>query len=146
MKARKALSRILVEVLMIVIVLAALAGAYYVYSMYAGSASNQLAFNVESMYITSTGGANSKGQIILNIKNTGSSTIVMENITATSPNLNIPVNPGQTIQIKPGQTQAVKFDVPSGSTVQVGQIYTVTIQVKDAQGNIRSVQLKGTAV
>ncbi|MEM3361578.1 MAG: hypothetical protein QXV85_10290 [Candidatus Bathyarchaeia archaeon] len=140
MKARKALSRILVEILLVVIVLAALAGAYFVYSMYAGSASSQLACNVDSVYVL--GGSPSESKIVVNLKNVGTSTVSSVNITATNPSIG--KFTAQTgVNLQPGQSKSLTFNATAAITK--GQTYVITLEIKDSQNNVRTIQLKATA-
>lgn len=141
MKARKALSRILVEILLVVIVLAALAGAYFVYSMYAGSATMQLACNVESVYIL--GGTEAESKIVVNLKNVGTTAITKVNIVASNPEIG--EFDEQSITLQPGQSKAITFDAPQGTSINKGQTYVITLEVQDSQGNVRTIQLKATA-
>jgi len=121
MKARKGLSRILVEVLLILIALAAVVGAYFVYSLYAGSAYQNLSGMVESAYASGK-------TLVVNIKNTG--TVKIDDASAevvAGGSQTLTLSQGATISIEPGQSAAITFSADTDFTA--GQTYSIAITI-----------------
>ncbi|MEM3426476.1 MAG: hypothetical protein QXI42_11860 [Thermoproteota archaeon] len=119
MKARKALSRILVEILLVVIVLAALAGAYFVYSMYAGSATTQLSAIVQDAYASGT-------QLVVNIKNTGAVKITSAS-AALADGTSLTLSSPSSVQLTPGQSISLTFTKTGGFSA--GEQYTIILTI-----------------
>jgi hypothetical protein len=122
MKARKGLSRILVEVLLILIALAAVVGAYFVYSLYAGSAYQNLSGMVESAYASGS-------TLVVNIKNTG--TVKIDDASAkvvAGGNQELTLPQGTTISIEPGQSAAITFS--ASSAFEAGKTYSIAITIE----------------
>jgi len=139
MKARKALSRILVEVLLIVIVLAALAGAYFIYSMYAGSATTQFSAIVLDAY-ASDGGSGGTDRLVVNVKNTGAMTIDKATIVTPTGFSDLDLN------IKPGMSGTLEFDA-SSDVFSAGQQYTIILKLSNtASGQSVNLVFKVTAI
>jgi len=119
MKARKGLSRILVEVLLILIALAAVVGAYFVYSLYAGSAYQNLSGMVESAYASGK-------TLVVNIKNTGTVTIDGASAKVVAGGSQELTGPS-SISIAPGQSAALEFSADNAFTA--GQTYSIMITI-----------------
>jgi signal peptidase I len=120
MKARKGLSRILVEVLLILIALAAVVGAYFVYSLYAGSAYQNLSGMVESAYA-------SGDRLIVNIKNTG--TVKIDGASAqVVAGGSQTLTPPESVSIEPGQSAALEFT--ASANFEAGKTYSIAITIE----------------
>ena len=122
MKARKGLSRILVEVLLILIALAAVVGAYFVYSLYAGSAYQNLSGMVESAYASGK-------TLVVNIKNTGTVKIDGASAKVVSGGT-ITLTAPTGISIEPGQSAALEFT--AGTAFTAGQTYSIIVTVSNS--------------
>ncbi|MEM4169472.1 MAG: hypothetical protein QXY99_05240 [Thermoproteota archaeon] len=102
MPRRRGISRILAEILLVVIVLSALAGAYTVYSMYY---SNSYTSNFE---VTGFAVGN---RLFLNLKNDGAFKITWVNVSYTNPYVG-KFDPVE-VEILPGETKALVFECQS---------------------------------
>jgi hypothetical protein len=116
---RRALSRVLAEIVVIIVVLAGAAGAYFVYSTYYSSS----AYGVE--YVASAYAVGNK--IVLNVKNTGSYTITSVNITFSSPYLG--KFETQNVNIAPGKNEVLVFQCQNVPETAVAKL------VVEAEGN-----------
>ena len=119
---RKGLSRVLIEIALIVIALAAVGVVYQIFSSSSSTMSSNLRANVDG-YLTTT-------KLVLNVENVGSMPIYLVNAT---------LSPGtfagsQSTTINPGEQQQVTFDV-SGASISSGTRYTVYVRIKSAAAN-----------
>jgi flagellar basal body-associated protein FliL len=128
---RKALSRVLAEIILIIVVLACVAGAYFVYSTYFSASAYTVDAQVDGKLVGN--------QLIVNIKNTGSYVINNMTVMAINPSTGVPTPPiahsdpakGTDLALAPGKSMVVKFDLTVASQ---GATYTIVLQIESDNG------------
>jgi len=116
---RKALSRVLAEVVAIIVVLAGAAGAYLVYSTYYSAIAYDVSFTASGQAVGN--------KIVLNVKNIGSYAITSVNITFSSPYLG--KFAAQNVNIAPGKSEVLVFQCQNVPETAVAKL------VVEAEGN-----------
>jgi hypothetical protein len=128
---RKALSRVLAEIILIIVVLAGVAGAYFVYSTYFSASAYTVDAQVDGKLVGN--------QLIVNIKNTGSFQINNMTVIDVNPSisgLTLPVahsDPAAStdLALNPGKSMVVKFTL---SNAAQGTTYNIVLQIKSDNG------------
>ena len=134
MNRRRGLSRVLIEIALIVIALAAVGVVYQIFSASTASSQNALRVSVDG-YLTTN-------KLVLNVKNIGNtpvSNVVVSATLATSPSTSLSLSSTSTSltpTITPGGQIALEF--PISTTPTVGQTYNVYVTVWS--GNVGSSQ------
>jgi len=124
----KALSRVLAEIILIIVVLAGVAGAYFVYSTYFSASAYTVDAQVDGKLLVDNTGA---GTLVVNIKNTGSYVINSVAISTMNPAPgNIPS--ASSLTLNPGQSAVVTFGFTSG--LSKGQTYTIVLKISSNSG------------
>jgi hypothetical protein len=100
---RKGLSRVLIEIALIVIALAAVGLVYQIFSSSSSGMSSNLRANIDGYLTTS--------QLVLNVDNIGSVQITGVSVSISPGTLS---TSSQTITINPGEQKTVTFGVSSG--------------------------------
>jgi len=127
----KALSRVLAEIILIIVVLAGVAGAYFVYSTYFSASAYTVDAEVDGKLVGK--------HLIVNIKNTGSYQINNMTVIAVNPSisgLTLPVahsDPAAStdLALNPGKSMVVKFDLTGAAQ---GTTYNIVLQIKSDNG------------
>jgi hypothetical protein len=122
----KALSRVLAEIILIIVVLAGVAGAYFVYSTYFSASAYTVDAQVDGKLVG--------GTLIVNIKNTGSYKIDTVSVSVCSPT-DLGFGSGQGLPsngLAPGQSAVVTF--AAGNNPTQGQTYTIVLKITSNSG------------
>jgi len=129
----KALSRVLAEIILIIVVLAGVAGAYFVYSTYFSASAYTVDAQVDGKLFVGDSGA---GTLVVDIKNTGSYQINSVTISTMNPTLSgnntVPSGSPSSLTLSPGQSTVVTFSFAGG--LSKGQTYTIVLQITSNSG------------
>jgi len=121
----------LAEIILIIVVLAGVAGAYFVYSTYFSASAYTVDAEVDGKLVG--------GTLVVNIKNTGSYQINNMTVIAINPSISGLTPPiahsdpakGTDLALAPGKSMVVKFDLTGA--VQ-GTTYNIVIQITSTNG------------
>jgi len=120
----KALSRVLAEIILIIVVLAGVAGAYFVYSTYFSASAYTVDAQVDGKLVGN--------QLIVNIKNTGSYKIDAIAVSTSNPPLTFGTFSGlPTGGLAPGQSAVATASVTGATS---GQTYTIVLKISSNSG------------
>jgi hypothetical protein len=132
----KALSRVLAEIILIIVVLAGVAGAYFVYSTYFSASAYTVDAQVNGKLLVGDSGA---GTLVVDIKNTGSYQINNMTVIAVNPSisgLTLPIvhsdpTASTDLALNPGKSMVVKFTLSGAAQ---GTTYNIVLQIKSNNG------------
>ena len=120
----KALSRVLAEIILIIVVLAGVAGAYFVYSTYFSASAYTVDAQVDGKIVG--------GTLVVNIKNTGSYKIDAIAVSTSNPSLTVGTFSGlPSGGLAPGQSAVATASVTGATS---GRTYTIVLKISSNSG------------